>query len=35
MARDLDLEEEIFSRGQEWWNAHIVKDVAPRAAQRG
>lgn len=29
MARDLDLEEEIFSRGQEWWNTHVVKDVAP------
>lgn len=29
MARDLDLEEEIFSRGQEWWDTHVVKDVAP------
>lgn len=29
MARDLDLEEEIFSRAQEWWDTHVVKDVAP------
>lgn len=29
MVRDRDLEEEIFRRGQEWWNAHVVKDVAP------
>lgn len=29
MARDLDLEEEIFTRAQEWWETHVVKDVAP------
>lgn len=29
MARDIELEEEVFSRAQEWWNAHIIKDIAP------
>lgn len=29
MARDRDLEEEIFRRGQEWWDKHVVKGVAP------
>lgn len=29
LARDRDLEEEVFRRAQEWWNNHVVKDVAP------
>lgn len=29
MARDIDLEDELFHRAQEWWNVHIVNDVAP------
>lgn len=29
LARDLDLEEEVFRRAQEWWNNHVIKDVAP------
>lgn len=29
LARDRDLEEEVFRRSQEWWNNHVVKDVAP------
>jgi putative phage-type endonuclease len=29
MVRDHDLEEEIFSRAQEWWDTHVAKDVAP------
>lgn len=29
LARDLELEEEVFRRAQEWWNRHIVKDLPP------
>lgn len=29
LARDRDLEDEIFRRGQEWWDAHVVNRVAP------
>jgi len=29
MARDLDLEDELFHRAQEWWDTHVAKDVAP------
>ena len=29
MVRDLDLEEEIFSRAQEWWDTYVAKGVAP------
>lgn len=29
MARDIELEDELFHRAQEWWDTHIVKDVAP------
>ncbi len=29
LARDRDLEEEIFRRAQEWWNRHVANDCAP------
>lgn len=29
MARDRDLEDELFHRAQEWWDTHVAKDVAP------
>lgn len=29
LKRDKDLEEEIVARADEWWNRHVVADVAP------
>jgi putative phage-type endonuclease len=29
LARDIELEREVFSRAQAWWDRHVVKDIAP------
>lgn len=29
IKKDVELEDELLHRAQEWWNTHIVKDVAP------
>jgi hypothetical protein len=29
LKRDADLEDEILSRAAEWWERHVVADVAP------
>lgn len=29
LARDLELEGEVIARSAEWWQAHVVADVAP------
>ena len=29
LKRDMDLEEEVIARADEWWKKHVVADVAP------
>lgn len=29
LARDIELEAEIIARATEWWNRHVIADVAP------
>jgi putative phage-type endonuclease len=29
LKRDMDLEEEVIARSDEWWKKHVVADVAP------